>query len=247
MVWINRGSADALQPQTKFTVYSATRTAAKAVKKGTIEITRIDGEHSAQARILEDKIADPIMVGDKLKQQTGHQKSTEIEHFGNGGRPATLARPPWPRRAQNRPKPRARAKITNPYFGFAKPGTRFGFLLTVFIAGIRMDLCGSWANVARTGSRGRAVRPPAGFCNNVQRETAFHPPVLPEPPGSERREEAICFLNLAGEGSPVPKLFRTPNTKPQTAAVMAARSYAAAGVLRRTNSWPVKVKVCKSC
>ncbi|MGO9111681.1 MAG: hypothetical protein ACLP9L_20845 [Thermoguttaceae bacterium] len=67
MVWINRGRADALQRQTKFTVYSADSTnAAKAVKKGSIEVTRIEGDHMAQARILEDKIADPILVGDKV-------------------------------------------------------------------------------------------------------------------------------------------------------------------------------------
>jgi len=67
LVSINRGRADALPPQTKFTVYAADATGqAKAVKKGTIEITSIDGEHTAQARILDDIIADPIMIGDKL-------------------------------------------------------------------------------------------------------------------------------------------------------------------------------------
>ncbi len=67
LVSINRGRADALPLQTKFTVYSAgSADLAKAVKKGTVEVTRIDGEHSAEARILDDKIADPIMVGDKL-------------------------------------------------------------------------------------------------------------------------------------------------------------------------------------
>jgi hypothetical protein len=67
MVWINRGRADALPSETKFTVYSAdSNNAAKAVKKGTIVVTRIDGDHSAQARILDDKIADPILVGDKI-------------------------------------------------------------------------------------------------------------------------------------------------------------------------------------
>jgi len=67
LVWINRGRADNLQRQTKFTVYSAESTlGAKAVKKGTVEVTRIDGDHMAQARILDDKLADPIMAGDKV-------------------------------------------------------------------------------------------------------------------------------------------------------------------------------------
>jgi len=67
MVWINRGRADDLQRQTKFTVYSADSSSlAKAVKKGTVEVVRIEGDHMAQARILDDKLADPIMAGDKV-------------------------------------------------------------------------------------------------------------------------------------------------------------------------------------
>ena len=67
MVWINRGRADALQRGTKFSVFSAdSNNAAKAVKKGTVEVTRIEGDHSSQARILDDKLADPIMAGDKV-------------------------------------------------------------------------------------------------------------------------------------------------------------------------------------
>ncbi len=66
-VWINRGRADALQRQTKFTVYSAdSTTVAKAVKKGSVEVTNITGAHECEARIVEDKIADPIMPGDKV-------------------------------------------------------------------------------------------------------------------------------------------------------------------------------------
>ncbi len=67
MVWINRGQADGLPRQTKFTVYSAdSSVGAKAVKKGQIEVMRIEGAHTAQCRILEDKLADPIMAGDKV-------------------------------------------------------------------------------------------------------------------------------------------------------------------------------------
>ena len=93
MVWINRGRADALQRQTKFTVYSAESTnAAKAVKKGTVEVVRIDGDHSAQARILEDKLADPIMAGDKVftplwsPGQQNHFALTGIMNLDGDGR-----------------------------------------------------------------------------------------------------------------------------------------------------------------
>ena len=93
MVWINRGRADALQRQTKFTVYSADSTdAAKAVKKGTVEVTRIEGDHMAQARILDDKLADPIMAGDKVftplwsPGQQNHFALTGIMNLDGDGR-----------------------------------------------------------------------------------------------------------------------------------------------------------------
>ena len=89
MVWINRGLADALPQQMKFSVYSAD---AKAIRKGTVEVTRIDGDHSAQARILDDKIADPIMAGDKVftpfwsPGQKCHFALTGIMNLDGGGR-----------------------------------------------------------------------------------------------------------------------------------------------------------------
>ena len=93
MVWINRGRADALQRQTKFTVYSADSTnAAKAVRKATVEVTQIDGDHSAQARILDDKLADPIMAGDKVftplwsPGQQNHFALTGIMNLDGDGR-----------------------------------------------------------------------------------------------------------------------------------------------------------------
>jgi archaellum component FlaC len=70
-VWINLGRADALQPQAQFTVYGAQSTnAATAVEKGLVVVTRIEGEHLAQARILNDRVADPIVAGDKIKVTT---------------------------------------------------------------------------------------------------------------------------------------------------------------------------------
>jgi len=93
MVWINRGRADALQRQTKFSVYSAeSNNAAKAVKKGSVEVTRIEGDHSAQCRILDDKLADPIMAGDKVftplwsPGQQNHFALTGIMNLDGDGR-----------------------------------------------------------------------------------------------------------------------------------------------------------------
>jgi hypothetical protein len=66
-VWIDLGRADALRRQTTFSVYPIDITnLAKGGKKGSIEVTRIRGEHLAEARIVEDVVADPIMIGDKI-------------------------------------------------------------------------------------------------------------------------------------------------------------------------------------
>lgn len=64
-VWINLGRADGLQRQTTFAVYPSTAMdVGKAERKGSIEVTEILGDHLAEARILEDNPADPIMPGD---------------------------------------------------------------------------------------------------------------------------------------------------------------------------------------
>jgi len=66
-VWINVGRADGLDPQTTFSVYSADATnLGKAASKASIEVTRVTGEHMAEARIIKDSISDPIVPGDKL-------------------------------------------------------------------------------------------------------------------------------------------------------------------------------------
>ena len=66
-VWINLGRADALDRQTTFSVYSIDSTdLGKGVRKGSIEVTNITGEHSSEARIVDDKNIDPIMPGDKI-------------------------------------------------------------------------------------------------------------------------------------------------------------------------------------
>jgi hypothetical protein len=93
MVWINRGRADGLLRQTKFTVYSAeSAAAAKAVEKGSVEVTAIDGDHSAQCRIVNDKLADPITAGDKVYTplwspgQQNHFALTGVMNLDGDGR-----------------------------------------------------------------------------------------------------------------------------------------------------------------
>ena len=66
-VWINLGRADALMRQVTFSVYPANITDITTNgKKGSIEVTRVLGDHLAEARILDDKIENPIMPGDKI-------------------------------------------------------------------------------------------------------------------------------------------------------------------------------------
>ncbi|MCS7304576.1 MAG: hypothetical protein NZ602_05645 [Thermoguttaceae bacterium] len=66
-VWINLGWADGLQRQTTFAVYDAnTYDVSKSGKKGSIEVTEIWDAHLAEARIIDDQPANPIMPGDKV-------------------------------------------------------------------------------------------------------------------------------------------------------------------------------------
>ena len=67
MAWINLGRADLLPSRASFSVYGAdSADLGKAVKKASIEVTKILDDHSAECRILEDKISDPILPGDKI-------------------------------------------------------------------------------------------------------------------------------------------------------------------------------------
>ena len=66
-VKINLGSGDGLRRQTTFSVVD--KRAAGATDetiKGRIEVTHIEGEHLAEARILADNPTDPILPGDKI-------------------------------------------------------------------------------------------------------------------------------------------------------------------------------------
>lgn len=64
-VWINLGQADALRREMTFSVYPAgTNDVNRAAKKGEIEVTDLLGEHLAEASIVTDEVADPILPGD---------------------------------------------------------------------------------------------------------------------------------------------------------------------------------------
>jgi len=66
-LWINLGRADALQPQISFSVYPGdVGELTVDHKKGSIEVTQILGDHLAEARIIEDSEAAPILPGDKI-------------------------------------------------------------------------------------------------------------------------------------------------------------------------------------
>jgi len=64
-VWINLGQADSLRRQMTFSVYpSDTKDVNRAGKKGEVEVTELLGDHLAEARIVSDEVANPILPGD---------------------------------------------------------------------------------------------------------------------------------------------------------------------------------------
>jgi hypothetical protein len=73
-VWINLGTADSLRRQVTFSVFdSDQRDAAKAAKKGSIEVTRLLDDHLAEARITKDDPTNPILTGDNIYSQIWHR------------------------------------------------------------------------------------------------------------------------------------------------------------------------------
>jgi hypothetical protein len=73
-VWINLGSADGVDRQMIFSVIDQKETGVTKSKiKGRIEITRVMEAHSAEARILDDELANPIMRGDKIYSPSFHK------------------------------------------------------------------------------------------------------------------------------------------------------------------------------
>ncbi len=66
-VWIDLGRADSLQRQVTFGVFPPDVTDVTAgSKKGSIEVTQVLGDHLAEARVIDDKLIDPIIQGDKI-------------------------------------------------------------------------------------------------------------------------------------------------------------------------------------
>jgi hypothetical protein len=91
-VFINVGSDDGLQRRISFSVYDRNATdAAKAVKKGSIEVLNIRGPHLAEARIMESTNSDPIVPGDIIftpiwdPGQTQHFAIVGFIDFDNDG------------------------------------------------------------------------------------------------------------------------------------------------------------------
>jgi hypothetical protein len=84
-VWINRGRADGLQKQVSFAIFGAEQNGvARSESKGKIEVTEILGEHLAEARIVEDKPTDPIMLNDHV--YTPLWQPGRAEHFAIAGK-----------------------------------------------------------------------------------------------------------------------------------------------------------------
>ncbi|MEX0979198.1 MAG: hypothetical protein WDZ48_10115 [Pirellulales bacterium] len=67
LVWLNVGPADGLRRQTSFAVVAPEDgNPIKSKPKGTIEVIRFTDAHHAEARIVEDDLSNPIMVGDHI-------------------------------------------------------------------------------------------------------------------------------------------------------------------------------------
>lgn len=68
--WIDLGEADSLRRQVTFSVFdSALSDAAKAEKKGSLEVTRLLGDHIAEVKITSDDPRNPILPGDRIYSQ----------------------------------------------------------------------------------------------------------------------------------------------------------------------------------
>jgi hypothetical protein len=73
-VWINVGEADDIHRQVTFNVYDGDEhDPARAVKKGSIEVTKITGDHLAEARITQDDPKNPMLVGDNIYSPVWHR------------------------------------------------------------------------------------------------------------------------------------------------------------------------------
>ncbi len=84
LVWINLGSRHRLRRQLIFSVFSAAdAVGGRASRKGTIEVLRIIGPELAEARVIDDDIANPILPGDKIF--TPLWRPGQQQHFAIAG------------------------------------------------------------------------------------------------------------------------------------------------------------------
>ena len=84
-VWINLGSEDNLRRQTSFSVYGADDSnPVDAERKGKIEVVRVMQSHIAEARIVEDDLSNPIMIGDPVYSPAW--EPGRVEHFALAGK-----------------------------------------------------------------------------------------------------------------------------------------------------------------
>jgi hypothetical protein len=76
--YINVGQADGLKRQTLFSIVASDENVGADQKtKGRIEVTEILGPHFAEARIIEDRLTDPLVQGDKIYTPLWHPGRAE--------------------------------------------------------------------------------------------------------------------------------------------------------------------------
>ncbi len=84
VVWINVGAADGLRRQVTFKVLGPNEPSlVEAKSKASIEVVRLLDAHLAEARIVSDKLDDPIMPGDQIFSQVW--AAGRVEHFALDG------------------------------------------------------------------------------------------------------------------------------------------------------------------
>jgi hypothetical protein len=85
LVWLNVGRGDGLMRQTTFAVYDHDQNGvASAEPKARIEVVEVSGDHLAEARILEDSAANPILPGDII--HTPSWSPGQRIHFAMAGK-----------------------------------------------------------------------------------------------------------------------------------------------------------------
>jgi hypothetical protein len=83
-VWLDVGTADGLKTQTTFVVVAPEDgNPNTAEPKGTLEVVRLTDTHQAEARIVDDDLANPIMPGDNVFSVVW--EAGQREHFALAG------------------------------------------------------------------------------------------------------------------------------------------------------------------